>query len=255
MRHNTDIFTSPEQKLVIVADAHLPLDGRPGAELRLKRFNALLDKHQQDTAVWVLLGDIFDFWYEWIHVVPKRAFPLLHRLRSLVDQGAQVHLFAGNHDFRITGFLEKEVGLTVHLDEWAATVDGRRIFFHHGDGMASKDVGYRRMKWVFRKSWMQQIFGTIIHPDLAMKIANLASRKGYKKKERSIEERRPILAQYEKRARRILSNGFDLVVFGHTHNAANIHYPEGWYHNPGSFDDDYAYSVIEGGLPQGRRLK
>ncbi len=246
--------TSPERKLVIVSDAHLPLDNRPGNRPRMARFLRLLKQHRNDTAVWILLGDTFDFWYDWRYVVPKHAFPLLHELRSLVEQGVEIHIFAGNHDFRLPGFLEQEIGLIVHLDEWSVQVDGRQVFFHHGDGMANYDLGYRRMKWVFRKPWMQWLFGTVIHPDLAMFIAQLASRAGLRKKARPLELKKQRLTEYENRARAILRNGYDLVIFGHTHNAMLKQFPEGWYHNTGSFDDEGAHSILQGDLPEGRKL-
>lgn len=241
--------TSSEQRVVILADAHLPLDDRPGGAEQRNSFLRLIEATAPTTACYVLLGDIFDFWFEWKHVVPKHAFPLLFKLREITRRGTPVHYFAGNHDFHLRGFLRDEVGLTLHMDEWVADFDGRRYYFHHGDGLAASDVRYRRMKSVFRSRWAQWLFGTLVHPDLAMQIGRRTSDEG-RRLDREEKRHIPDETEYLAAADRILSQGHDVVVIGHTHIAGNHLRPGGVYHNPGPFLEDRRYSVIEGDLPR-----
>jgi len=241
--------TSPEHCVLIVADAHLPLDNRAGGNEARAAFQGLLRQYRGRAQLLVLLGDVFDFWYEWRHVVPKRAFGILADLRDLVESGVETHYFAGNHDFRLAGFLRNEIGLTLHMDEWKVELDGRRYWFHHGDGLAASDVNYRRMRRVFRSRWAQVLFGSLVHPDLAMGLGRVTSDEG-RRKTRRRESLWPPVEEYHAAAQRVLKSGYDVVVFGHTHVAETLELDGGIYHNPGAFYIEQRYGLIEGGLPR-----
>lgn len=244
----TEINTSPDKRILLVSDAHLPLDGRKGAARLIKKFRALIQNYRDTVQSIVLLGDIFDFWYEWKHVVPKRSTGLLFDLYEIVREGIKVHYFAGNHDFAITGYLENEIGLTVHLDEWITSIDGKKVYFHHGDGFDANDHSYRAMKRVFRSKISQSLFRSLIHPDLAMGIGKRASDVGASRREALLKTDYSA-PEYHDGARKILARGYDMVVIGHTHLAETIEFEEGIYHNPGPFLSKSNYSIIEGGSP------
>ncbi|MBS1261767.1 MAG: UDP-2,3-diacylglucosamine hydrolase [Calditrichaeota bacterium] len=241
--------TSPERRALIIADAHLPLDGRSGAGHKFARLIELLDHYRDTLALLILLGDTFDFWYEWGQVVPKRAFPLLAKLRALVDDGIPVHIFAGNHDFKLDSFLHDEVGAEIHMDGWRITLDGRRYYFHHGDGFAASDRNYHRMKGVFRNATVQALFGGVLHPDLAMKVGRFVSRFG-EEKARTLDAIQPPYPEYEDTARRLLENGNDVVVIGHLHIPFTTKLEQGVFLNPGPFLEMNRYGLIEGDLPR-----
>lgn len=241
--------TDPSKRVVIVADAHLPLDDRKGGLEQRNSFLSLIKSTRSTTTCYVLLGDIFDFWFEWKHVVPKRAYPILTELQAIVDSGVPVHYFAGNHDFHLKGFLAREIGLTLHMNEWTANIDGRNYFFHHGDGFAPSDRNYRLLKQVFRSGIAQKLFGTFVHPDWAMHLGRTTSDKGRKRHD-SGQRREPGLEEYLVAVDDILKKGHDVVVFGHTHDQQDVERPGGHYHNPGPFLSEQRYSVIDGGLPR-----
>ncbi|MBD3165765.1 hypothetical protein GF324_04145 [bacterium] len=246
------ITTAPDRQILLLGDAHLPLDGRDGAEEDITLFRKLLRDERPRTSVLLLMGDVFDFWFEWKQVVPKRAMPLLYDLHDMIREGIEVHYFAGNHDFLIRGFLGDVVGMRLHQEEWDAEIDGRRTRLHHGDGMAQSDHGYRAMKRVFRHPVSQALFQTLVHPDLALNLGKWASDAGrrntYKKYDGHLRPDHEYLAM----ARRILQGGYDMVIFGHTHQQKLLRCDDGWYHNPGPFLTFRQYSVIAGGLPEGR---
>ncbi len=250
MTFSESFQTLPNRRIMIVADAHLPLDDRLGAENERRLFCDLLDAHLEGTETVVLLGDTFDYWYEWAYVIPKLAFAILDRLRKLVRAGVKVHYFAGNHDFRFAGFLEKEVGLTIHMDEWIVEIDGHATYFHHGDGLAASDRKYRKMKSVFRNPAVQFLFGNIIHPDLSMYIGRVTSGIGHRRRE-AHHRGCPPDDEYREAAGKIIARGYDLVIFAHTHRAADMKINKGLYHNPGPFMKEHRYSVIAGDLPRG----
>ncbi|MFH0883322.1 MAG: UDP-2,3-diacylglucosamine diphosphatase [bacterium] len=240
--------TSQDHRVLIIADAHLPLDNRPDGEREREAFRMLLRHYRDSLQLLVLLGDVFDFWYEWRHVIPKRAFGILADLRDLVDSGVETHYFAGNHDFRLSGFLRDDIGLKIHMDEWRVVLDERRYWFHHGDGLAASDVNYRRMKRVFRSPLAQALFGRIIHPDLAMGLGRTTSDEGRRKNQRR-ESIWPPVEEYYAAAQSVLKSGEDVVVVGHTHIEETRKLDGGVFHNPGAFHVERRYSLIEGGLP------
>jgi UDP-2,3-diacylglucosamine hydrolase len=246
---NNNHITSPQNRVLIVADCHVPLDNRIGGEERRSAFINFLDHYRKGTKHIILLGDIFDFWYEWKHVVPKRVFPLFNLLCDLTKSDTKIHYFAGNHDFKLQGFLEDEIGLSIHLDEWTTTFDNKKYYFHHGDGMANSDVSYRLMKKVFRSKIAQTLFGSIVHPDLAMQLGKKTSDLG-REKHNNGNKREPLLREYLLKAQDIINDGNDVVVFGHSHELVNENLNGGLFHNPGPFLGEGRFSVIEGGLPK-----
>lgn len=241
--------SNPKNRLLIVADAHLPLDNRRGGEQQTERFIKLLKQEKTKTSTLVLLGDIFDFWYEWDHVIPKRAFPVLLLLHQFVLDGISVHYFAGNHDFRIKGFLETEIGLSVHMNQWETTVDGKRVYFHHGDGMAASDSSYRKMKRVFRSRWAQNLFKIFVHPDFAMQLGRRTS-DGGRHLHNSGKKKHPLELEYVECAQSLARKGFDIIVFGHTHMQASIPLEGGVFFNPGPFLEQHRFGILEDGVPR-----
>lgn len=241
--------TSADRLVLLVSDSHLPLDNRSGAQGQINEFIGLLSHYREQMSSLILLGDNFDFWYEWKHTIPKRAYPVLKLLDDLINQGVSCHYFAGNHDFKLLGFLNKEVGLNIHMNEWKTVFDGKQYYFHHGDGMADSDVNYRKMKKVFRSRWAQKLFGTFIHPDLAMEAGRLTSESGRYRHRKNLKANPP-QKEYIAKAQSIIRQGNDVVVFGHTHLPCSIELEGGLYHNPGPFLAQKSYSIIAGGLPQ-----
>jgi len=240
--------TSKDNLVLIVADSHLALDNRKNAREQIDSFIALIKNYQAKLDTLILLGDIFDFWYEWKHVIPKNAYPVLYLLNELKLKGVNIHYFAGNHDFKIQGFLENEIGMKIHMNEWKTKIDNKNYYFHHGDGMASYDVNYRKMKKVFRSEFAQKCFGGFFHPDLAMEIGRLTSESGRYSHRKNIKFNPP-LEQYLVKAQSYINQGSDVVVFGHIHQQKLIELNNGWYHNPGAFLRERHYSLISGDLP------
>jgi UDP-2,3-diacylglucosamine hydrolase len=237
-------LTSLTPPVYFVSDAHLGAALIPDPEEQQARLERLLDLVLADGKTLVLAGDLFDFWYEWRHVVPKRPFRVLHRLRGLVDHGVMVHYLAGNHDFRLRGFLETEVGLRVHGHALSVEVGGQPLYVFHGDGLLASDYGYRVLKRVLRNRATQSLFSWL-HPDWAMAIARRTSITSRTLTKESPDEDRDYLAH----ARAKFAEGYRGVVMGHTHRPVEHTEGEHVYVNLGDWITHYSY-----GLHDGRRL-
>ncbi|MBK6909520.1 MAG: UDP-2,3-diacylglucosamine diphosphatase [bacterium] len=113
---------------------------------------------QREGGSLVINGDLFDFWYEWKTVIPKRFFRILRTLQEATESGTPVYLLAGNHDFRLRGFLEQEIGLRTIQDALTLQIARQSIFVFHGDGVLRSDYGYRLLKRILRNRLAQRLF-------------------------------------------------------------------------------------------------
>ena len=151
-----------------IADAHLGSSADPAAdEPRLARLVPFLRRVRDRGAEHLyIVGDLFDFWFEYRSVVSRRAFPVVCALRRLVDAGVEVTWMGGNHDYWLGDFLRDEVGLRVMRVPLEVTLEGRRILLIHGDGLAGRqDRGYRVLRAVIRAPLSESLF-RLIHPVL-----------------------------------------------------------------------------------------
>ena len=139
----------PGKKVYFVSDAHL---GSPDQVQSLERERLLvtwLDEVCRDAQALFLLGDIFDFWFEYRHVVPKGYVRLLGKLGEIADNGIPIHYFSGNHDMWMYGYFEEEIGMHIHHDPIQTAIGEKVFFIGHGDGLGPGDLSYKFTKRIF----------------------------------------------------------------------------------------------------------
>lgn len=159
-----------EKKIYFITDFHfgIPnLEDSHNRELKLVRF---LDSIKDDAEAVFLMGDMFDFWFEYKTVIPRGYVRLLGKLSQLTDAGIPVHLFAGNHDLWTFNYLQEEVGIKVHREPTTMTLKGKNFLLVHGDGRGPGDRGYKFLKKVFECKFNQFLFRWL-HPDLGIGLA------------------------------------------------------------------------------------
>ena len=155
------------KSIYIISDAHLgslAIDHRRTQERRLVRF---LDDIKHKAAAVYLLGDMFDFWYEWEQVVPKGYTRFLGKLSELTDMGVEVHYFTGNHDIWMYGYLEQECGVILHTQPLTTEIYGKVFFMAHGDGLGRETRSFRIIRSIFHNRTCQRLF-SMLHPNTAM---------------------------------------------------------------------------------------
>jgi UDP-2,3-diacylglucosamine hydrolase len=224
-----------------LSDAHLGAATPQVARNQVERLHGLLNEIEQQGRTLVIVGDLFDFWYEWKFVIPKQHIPILFRLKVLLDRGIAIHYLAGNHDFRLHGFLETIIGLQIHSDAMIGDIQGQRIFIFHGDGVLTKDHGYRMLRRVLRNRLAQRGFSWI-HPDLGMRLARGTSVTSRKYERGGAEDDRDYLAF----AQRKFGESFDGVVMGHTHRPLEHHEGSHTYVNLGDWITRFTYGLHDG---------
>lgn len=199
-----------------LSDFHLGIPNRAGSLERERRIIAFLNEIAPEAEAIYLMGDVFDFWFEYKHVVPKYHVRLLGKLAELTDAGIPVHFFMGNHDMWTFGYLSEELGLQVHSDTYVTEINGKRFFLGHGDGKGPGDKGFKRLKKVFRHPFNQWLFGRL-HPNMAFGMAQHFS---YKSRAAGDDESQFLKENewlYQYCQRKLAAEHYDYFVFGHRH--------------------------------------
>ncbi|MBQ2797023.1 MAG: UDP-2,3-diacylglucosamine diphosphatase [Tidjanibacter sp.] len=182
-----------------------------------------LDKVAADAEGIFLVGDVFDFWYEYKRVVPKGFTRLLGKLAELTDRGVQIYFIPGNHDMWQRDYLEKECGIKVCFKVKQITLNGKKVAIEHGDEIYARALGggTRLMDTIFRSRICRWLFSHLIHPDFALRFGQGWSHGSRKSKDIAF----PFLGAEDpmvKEAERRIASGeeIDYFVFGHNHCAA-----------------------------------
>jgi UDP-2,3-diacylglucosamine hydrolase len=163
-------------KFYFISDFHLGIPDYESSLLREKRFVRLLDEAKTDAVAIYLMGDIFDFWFEYNTVIPKGFSRLFGKLAEITDSGIPVHLFRGNHDIWAFNYLETELNIKLHRTSELVILGKKKFFLSHGDGMGPGDHGYKLLKKLFEFRPNQWLFRWL-HPDIGSRLALYFSRK------------------------------------------------------------------------------
>ncbi len=158
------------RKLFFASDFHLGAPSHQESKTREKRIISWLDQISEEAAAIFLVGDIFDFWFEYGEVVPKGFIPFISKISQLRDKGIPVLFFTGNHDLWMRDYFTVELGIPVYTHPIEITVSGKKILVGHGDGLGPGDQTYKVLKKVFTNPFAQWLFRWL-HPDLGIRLA------------------------------------------------------------------------------------
>ncbi|MBM2841144.1 MAG: UDP-2,3-diacylglucosamine diphosphatase [Bacteroidetes bacterium] len=228
------------------SDVHLGLQSREVEKQKENRLLGFLKSILPTCDHLFIVGDLFDFWFEYKTVIPKGFHRTLAALQEFTDCGAKVHYLAGNHDFWMGDFFRTELGMELHFDPFETTVAGKRIFFHHGDGLAKNDTGYKLIKPVLRNKFNIRLYRWL-HPDIGVRLARGSSRSSreYTSNKHYGEEEGMIEC-----AREQISRGVDIVMMGHRHKPRCVPIGQGMYMNLGDWIEYNTYAELSNGSVQ-----
>ena len=234
------VMNATSRPIYIVSDAHLGAGDASAEQIksdRLMRFWELVERQDGDL---VILGDLFDFWFEYKNAIPRFHFEHLMAIRRLVELGRKVWYVAGNHDFWAGPFLQDELGVTYCPDELQISAHGKTIGLAHGDGWRSSERAYRMMKRVFRNRVSIALF-RLISPDIGFPLARWVSGKS---RERSYLPDH-VIDSYRTICRGRLSEELDVLIIGHLHTALHTRFPDGEWLITGDWTHHYTYAVVD----------
>jgi len=238
----------PGKKVYFLSDFHL---GAPNAAVSLEREKLIvrfLNEIKSSAFAIFIVGDVFDFWYEYNKVVPKGYVRLLGKLAELTDSGIALHLFVGNHDMWMRTYFQTELNIPVYFHEKDFTFNNKQFHIAHGDGLGPGDAKYKALKRVFRNPTCQWLFG-LVPPQIGIGLADYFSKKSRAKTGTSEE----VFLGEEKEWLLIYSNQLlkkqkvDYFIFGHRHLPVDYRLtPESRYINLGDWIRYFTYAVFDG---------
>lgn len=235
-------------KIYFLSDSHLGVPYYAASRVREQRLVAFLERARADASEIYLLGDIFDFWFEYATVVPKGYVRLLGKLAELSDQGIKIHYFTGNHDMWMFGYLPRELGIDIYREPVVREIAGKRFLIGHGDGLGSSDHGYKFIKKMFSCHFFQWLFARL-HPNFGIRLALYFSRKSRVARGDTDEvcqgpQRERLLVYAQDLVAR---EHYDYLIFGHRHLPFDIELQGGGrYINLGDWVSLYTYAVFDG---------
>ncbi len=206
-------------KIYFASDFHLGLKGLSDPRKREKHAVKWLDSIKHDAGMIFLVGDVFDFWWEYKNVVPKGFTRFLGKISELTDSGIEVHFFTGNHDMWIGDYLSEECGMVLHTTPESMLIGDKKFHIAHGEGLGIHEKGYKILLWIFRNRFIRKLY-SVIHPYFGIGLAHrwsLSSRlaKNYKSVFKG-PENEPLFNY----ALKVLEQEeCDYFIFGHRHIA------------------------------------
>ncbi|MFV0289419.1 MAG: UDP-2,3-diacylglucosamine diphosphatase [Mangrovibacterium sp.] len=235
-----------KDKIYFVSDVHLGAKALNDNSERERLFVQWLDKISIDAKQLIIMGDLFDYWFEYKTVIPRGYVRTLGKLAQLSDNGLDIHFFIGNHDIWADNFFVEEIGITIHKKEEVWEIFGKQVFLAHGDGLDPFDTGYLFLKKLFTNRTLQWCYSKL-HPNLANKIAHGWSSKRRKRHQRELVEFKGenheglfIFAKSVQQKMHI-----DYFIFGHRHLLLNLPLDNGArYINLGDWINYFSFGVF-----------
>ena len=235
------------KKVYFLSDAHLGLPPLEKSRQREKLLTRWMDDARKDAWAVFLLGDIFDYWFEYRKVVPRGFTRVLGKISELTDSGIPVYFFTGNHDVWVYDYLPSETGIEVFRKPLSAEFSGKKFFIAHGDGLGPYEKGYKIIKWIFTNRTLQWFYARI-HPNASTAFAHRWSRHSRLSKEVSLPflgEDREFQVLFSKEV--LKKEHFDYFIYGHRHLPLNIALSDSsrmfclgdWFEN-------FTYAVFDG---------
>ncbi|MBN1108158.1 MAG: UDP-2,3-diacylglucosamine diphosphatase [Bacteroidales bacterium] len=214
-------------KIYFASDFHLGLNSGTNASEREKNIVRWLDEISHDACEIYLLGDIFDFWWEYRLVVPRGFTRFLGKISSITDSGVPVHFFTGNHDMWVRDYLSQECGMKIHTGPISVNFDGKIFHLAHGEGLGTLNNAYKILLWIFRNKTLRVLYSAL-HPAIGVGIGHRWSHSSRLAKGDStpfLGEDREDLLRYARSVKE--KENIDYFIFGHRHLAMSFAMKEG----------------------------
>ena len=236
------------KNIYFLSDFHLGAPNAAESLLREKKIIRFFDEIKLQAGTIFIVGDLFDFWYEYKRVVPKGYTRILGKIAELTDAGIAVHFFVGNHDMWMKDYFQKELNTAVYFKPQEFSFSGKTFLIGHGDGLGPGDKGYKFIKKIFRNRFSQLIFGAL-PPSFGIGMADYFSRKSRNKTGKTDEvflgEEKEWLVIYSKEI--LKQKHIDYFIFGHRHLPLDISLTEkSRYINLGDWIKYFSYAVFDG---------
>jgi len=234
-----------QAKYYFISDVHLRLYDSELEQAKRRHLLDFLREVEKESAELYIVGDLFDFWFEYKYVIPRHFFKIIRALQRTAEQGCRIHLVVGNHDYWVGDFFQNEIGVQIHRNPVDLQMGAQKWLVTHGDGILKRDTGYRILKKVLRHPMSIFLF-RLLHPDLAFAIAakiSQRSRHATLRQPAFIESERQEIIQFGQQK---FSQGYDCVITGHFHLPTDYREGEHIFLNLGDWMRHYSFAYYNG---------
>jgi UDP-2,3-diacylglucosamine hydrolase len=221
-------------KVFFIADVHLNAHSPEVEARKVSRLIPFFEHVRQTSTCLYIVGDLYNFWFEYRHAIPRINLKVLAKLIELVEAGVTVHYLTGNHDLFHETYLCDEIGLQIHHNPMLVEHNGLKLFVAHGDDLAENDRKLILLRRIFESRLNNTLF-RLIHPDIGIPLAHWVTGKSAMKGENKYEE------DYINFARSKFGAGMDAVILGHTHKPICDNIDGKYYVNLGDWITKYTY--------------
>lgn len=232
-----------KDKYYFISDVHLGFYEREVDKQKEEVFLQQLDIISNDAKAIYLLGDIFDYWFEWKNVIPSIYFRTLTKFYELRESGIEIYYLMGNHDFGHKDFFLKELNIPIFPNDLTVLIGNTKFYLYHGDGLSNSDFGYKILKKITRNKFNQMIYTRFLHPDFAIKLASTSSNKSRKYTDSKKFGETDGMIEFAKKK---IDEGYDFVIMGHRHKKEIIEYKNAKYINLGAWFKEPSVGVFDG---------
>jgi UDP-2,3-diacylglucosamine hydrolase len=234
-----------KNKIYFVSDIHIGRKSKESEEGE-RKFIDFCKSIKKTAQKLYLVGDIFEFWFEYKTVIPSEYFKVICALRDLITSGTEIIYVGGNHDFWKGNFLTKEIGINVYFKPIEASIGKKKVLIHHGDGFLRSVLSFRFIKKILRNR-VNIFLYKLIHPDIGIPLGKIVARAIRENNFKKINLDKAQI-EYRKKAIEVLNNSeIDVIIMGHTHKKDFYSEDEKIYVNLGYWPNDFSYVVFEGG--------
>lgn len=236
-------WTLNMETVFFISDIHIGAGTKIEEKEKFDRLTSFFNYINQPGNQLYIVGDLFDFWFEYKHVVCNQYFQTLFRIHQLIENNVKVHFLPGNHDSWTRNFFSEQVKIIMHPEILTSEIQSKKVFIFHGDGISNKDTGYRMLKRIFRNPINISLY-RLLHPDLGIPIAKLmamGSRKHTSGKKFNDQK------DYINFAVEKFNLGFDYVIVGHSHKPVYKKFGNHVLLNLGDWIHNFSYGKLEGG--------
>lgn len=243
-----DLRITPAKQIYFLSDFHLGAPDSKSSLEREKRIVEFLNEAKKDAQHIFIVGDMFDFWYEYKKVVPKGYVRLLGKLAEITDSGIKLHFFVGNHDMWMKDYFQRELNIQVYFEPHEFVFNEKKFFIAHGDGLGPGDKGYKLIKKIFRNRFSRALFG-LLPPFIGIGLAHFLSRRSRASTgavdEQFLGEEKEWLIMYCKDV--LKHRNYDYLIFGHRHLPVEFALnSNSKYINLGDWIRYYTYATFDG---------
>ncbi len=231
------------EKVFFISDIHIGADTEIEEKEKFNRLTSFFNYINQSGNQLYIVGDLFNFWFEYRHVVSNQYFQVLFRIHKLIENNVAVHFLPGNHDSWLRNFFTEQIKINVHPEILTSEIQSKKVFLFHGDGISNKDTGYRILKKIFRNP-INIFLYRLLHPDVGIplgKLMAMGSRKHTAGKDFNDEQ------DYLNFAIEKFDQGFDYVIIGHSHKPVYKKIGNHVLLNLGDWIQHFSYGKLECG--------